>query len=442
MYPDDESKSQQLYRRALQVLPGGNSRHTVFYAPYPVYAASGRGCRITDVDGVERLDFVCNYSADMHGHSHPEIVAAIQAQAAKVISVGMPTAAEIDLAERICARMPGIDRIRFCNSGTEAVMFALKAARGFSGKPAVAKVEGAYHGSDDGASTSQQPDPARWGDAGAPSSVPQCGASRGAADDMVIIPMNDAGAACAIIEKHRDQLAAVLLDPIVKQLGYEQATPAFLRAIREVTQKHGILLIFDEVYSFRLGYRGAQGATGVTPDITAMGKIIGGGLPVGAVGGRADIMEAVFDPRDGGARVGHGGTFNANPLTMAAGAAAMALLTQSEFDRVAALGERARAGLREAAKIAAVPAMVRGATSMVGLFHLEAGTEMHNYRDMAAVVAGHPEMLQRAYRFFLHMLNNGVLMSPMGFMLLSTAMTESDIDFMLEQALQGMRSLG
>lgn len=441
MYPSDESKSKQLFERAQNVLPGGNSRHTVFYDPYPIYAAHGQGCRVTDVDGVERLDFICNYSADMHGHAHPKIVEAIQSQAAKVVSVGMPTEAEIRLAELVCERMPGIDRIRFCNTGTEGVMFSLKTARAYTGKPKIAKVEGAYHGSDDGASTSEGPGPDRWGDAAAPNSVPKCGASQGAADDMVIIPMNDVAAATAIIENHKDELAGVLLDPMVKQLGYEQATPEFLRTIREVTQKYGILLIFDEVYSFRLGYHGAQGATGVIPDITAMGKIIGGGLPVGAVGGRVDIMDAIFDPRNGGPKVGHGGTFNANPMTMAAGAASMELLTESEFNRVAALGERARNGLREAAKIAGVPATIRGAASIVGLFHLDESTELHNYRDMAAAVGMHPEVMQRSYKFFLHMINSGVVMSPMGFMLLSTAMTENDIDFMLEQALQGMRNL-
>ncbi len=441
IYPNDDSKSKQLYDRALKVLPGGNSRHTIYYAPYPVYAASGKGCRITDVDGVDRLDFVCNYSADMHGHAHPKIVQAIQEQATKVISVGMPTESEIRLAELVCERMPGIDRIRFCNTGTEGVMVALKAARGYTGRSKIAKVEGAYHGSDDGASTSQGSMPDRWGEASAPNSVPLCGASQGAADDMVIIPMNDAEAACAIIESHKEELAGVLLDPMVKQLGYELATPEFLKAIREVTEKYGILLIFDEVYSFRLGYNGAQGSTGVTPDITAMGKIIGGGLPVGAVGGRADIMDEVFDPRNGGARVGHGGTFNANPMTMAAGTASLELLTEDEFNRVATLGERARNGLREASKIAGVTATVRGATSVVGLFHLDEATQMHNHRDIIAAVGMHPEMVERSHKFFMHMLNNGVLMSPMGFMVLSTAMVEDDIDFMLEQALKGMRSL-
>ena len=257
------------------MLPSGSTRQAAFFKPYPIYAASGKGCRVTDVDGVERIDFVCNYSALIHGHCHPKIVEAMRKQAGELISIASPTRQEVRLAELVCERMPGIDRIRFCNSGTEGVMFTIKAARVYTGRPMIAKVEGAYHGSEDTASVSTSPMPDAWGDPQAPSSVPPPGATRHCAEAVVVMPMNDVEAARRIIGENRDQLAAVLIDPMVKNLGYERATPEFVSAIREETQKHGILLVFDEVYSFRLGYNGAQGELGINPDLTAMGKIIG-----------------------------------------------------------------------------------------------------------------------------------------------------------------------
>jgi glutamate-1-semialdehyde 2,1-aminomutase len=251
--------------------------------------------------------------------------------------------------------------------------------------------------------------------------------------------MNQVEASRAILRSHGEALAGVIVDPLIKNLGYEPVSPAFLAMLREETQALGALLIFDEVYSLRLGYRGAQGALGVTPDLTAMGKIIGGGLPVGAVGGRAELMTALFDPRAGRPKLGHGGTFNANPMTMAAGAAAMRAFDEAAFDRLSALGERLRAGLREALKVSGAPGKVGGATSMVSLFHMDA--ETRTYRDVAGAMHANPEARQRGERFFRHMLNNGVLMGALGFFVLSTAVTEQDIDRVLETALSGLRAL-
>jgi glutamate-1-semialdehyde 2,1-aminomutase len=439
-YPDTNSRSSQLYQRAKQVLPWGSSRQAAFFKPYPIYAASGQGCRVTDVDGLARIDFVCNYSALIHGHCHPKIVEALKRQAGELISIASPTVQEIRLAEMICERMPGIERIRFCNSGTEGVMFTIKAARAYTNRPLIAKVEGAYHGSDDTASISTFPTPDAWGDPDAPNSVPMPGATQHCAQDVVIIPMNDVEAARRIINKHRDQLAAVLIDPMVKNLGYELATPEFVSAIREETLKHEILLIFDEVYSFRLGYNGAQGVLGISPDLTAMGKIIGGGLPVGAVGGSAAIMDELFDQTTK-PKLEHSGTFNANPMTMAAGAAALELWNPEEFDRVSTLGDRARNGLHEAIKISGANAIVRGTTSCIALFHTDPERELHTYRDSVNTIMEDPQMMDRSYRLFVHMLNHGVLMTHHCFMLLSTPMTENDIDYMLDMALTGLRKL-
>ncbi len=439
MYPDNVSKSARLYERALAVLPGGNSRHTVFFPPYPLYAVRAEGARVWDADGVARLDLINNYSALIHGHNHPEVVEAIIAQAQRLLSVAMPTEEEVILAELVCDRLPGVEQVRFTNSGTEGVMFTFKVARAHTGRAKIAKIEGAYHGSDDTASVSVAPDPALWGEARAPASVAPAGASPGVAGDVIVLPMNQVEIGRAILREHADTLAGVILDPLVKNLGYEPASGEFLAMLREETTRAGALLIFDEVYSFRLGFNGAQGAVGVTPDLTALGKIIGGGLPVGAVGGRADIMTPLFDPRHGRPRLAHGGTFNANPMTAAAGAAAMRLYDRAAFDRLSELGERLRRGLREAIKIAGVPATVKGAASMTSLFHIE--EETRTYRDVAAAMKAHPEARARAEQFFHYLLDNGVMIGASGFFVLSTALTETDIDQVSDVALKGLRVL-
>jgi glutamate-1-semialdehyde 2,1-aminomutase len=437
MYPDNDSASARLYDRALRVLPGGNSRHTVFFPPYPLYAVRAEGARVWDADGVERLDLINNYSALIHGHNHPQVVEAIVAQAQRLLSVAMPTEQEVELAEIVCDRLPGVDQVRFANSGTEGVMFALKAARAFTGRAKIAKIEGAYHGSDDAVTISVNPDPAAWGDPAAPASVAPPGTSPSIANDVIVLPMNDVEAGRAILRAHAEDLAGVILDPLVKNLGYEAASPAFVAMLREETQRAGALLIFDEVYSFRLGFHGAQGALGVSPDLTALGKVIGGGLPVGAVGGRRDIMSALFDPRAGRPRLTHGGTFNANPMTMAAGAAAMRLFDQAAFDRLSALGDRLRAGLTEAARVSGAPVTVKGAASMTSLFHTEA--TIGTYRDLQAAMRADPAARARGERFFRYLLDHGVMIGASGFFVLSTALSEADIDRVCQIALDGLR---
>lgn len=431
-------RSEALYQRAIEVMPGGNSRHTIFFPPHPLYAARAEGARVWDVDGVERIDFINNYSSLIHGHNHPAVVDAIRAQAGRISSVAMPTEQEIELAEIICKRIPGIERIRFANSGTEGVMFAIKAARAYTGRPKIAKIEGAYHGSGDTSTISVSPSPADWGDPDEPASAAPPGTGPGTAADTIVLPMNRVDVARKILRAHSDQLAGVIVDPLVKNLGYAAATPEFLTMLREETRALGALLIFDEVYSLRLGFHGAQGATGVTPDITALGKIIGGGLPIGAVGGKGEIMDALFDPR-GAAPLSHGGTFNANPLTMAAGVAAMRHFDEAAFERLSALGERLRHGLREALKISGAPGTVAGATSMASLFHLE--TEIITYRDVATAMARNPDAPRRAELFFRSMLDRGYIIAPHGFLVLSTAMTEADIDRLIDDALATLRTI-
>ena len=439
MYPSDQSRSAKLYERALAVMPGGNSRHTVYFPPYPIYVERAQGCRVWDVDGVERIDCINNYSALIHGHCHPKIVEAVREQAGKILSVSLPTEAEIRLAELVTERVPGIEQIRFTNSGTEGVMFAVKAARAKTGRNKIAKIEGAYHGSYDSVEVSLYPTPDAWGPAEAPTGVGPAGVHQGAVDNTIVLPANNVEAGRAILRAHADDLAGVVLDPMIKNLGYLQATPEFLKMLREETLAAGALLIFDEVYSFRMGYHGAQGAVGVIPDLTAMGKVIGGGMPIGAVGGSAELMSSLFDPRNGGNKMSHGGTFNANPMTMVAGAVAMELYDEAAHERLAGLGDQLRKGLREALKIANRAGQVTGTASMIGMFHSD--TPITDWRALVQLMGSDPTVMQQSDAFFRHMLNRGVYMASQGFFVLSTAMTEADIDFILEQALDSLRAL-
>lgn len=425
MYPDLKSNSAALWESAKAFMPGGSTRHTVFFPPYPVYAEKGEGFRIWDVDGVERIDCVNNYSSLIHGHSHPKILDVVGQQIAKVISVGLPTHSEIKLAALLCNRIESVDLIRFTNSGTEATMLALKVARAFTQRPMIAKAEGAFHGSGDDVEVSLAPTPNQWGEEKAPSGSGHCrGVPRTIVENTLVLPLNDLEASRTLIRAHTGELAAVLIDPLVSRLGFVRVSDDYLAMLREETASAGILLVFDEVFSFRLGFSGAQGERGITPDITTLGKIIGGGFPVGAVGGRRDVM-SVLDQTNGPPPVAYGGTFNANPVTMAAGLAAMELLTPDEYERLKSLGERLREGLRKTIADRRIAAQVKGAASLVSL--ILSDKKIDNYRDMAR--AGVDGKAVKA----LHrgLLNRGVLMVLQGGFILSTPMTFDEVDLII-----------
>jgi glutamate-1-semialdehyde 2,1-aminomutase len=421
------SRSAALFARAQGVLPGGNSRTTVYLSPYPPYAAAGEGCWITDVEGDRRLDCLNNYTALIHGHAHPSIVEAATRRLALGASFPMPTPEEIDLAALLCERLPSAERVRFTNSGSEAVMIAIKGARAFTGRSKIAKFEGAYHGSYDYAEVSLGSTPETWGSLAAPASTAYSkGTPPAVLEDVVVLPFNHTEQAVARIEREASRLAAVLVDPVPNRVGLVPARAEFLRALRDVTRAHGIVLIFDEVISFRVGYHGAQGALGVTPDMTTLGKIIGGGFPVGAVAGRADVM-AVFDPGRGGSPPApHGGTFNANPVTMAAGLAAMRLLTQEAYTRLEDLGAKLRASLDDCFKRAGVPGRVTGLGSLFRLHAVD--RELSDYRSTRTTPA-ESECLIRVVR---RLMEHGVLMSITGLGCLSTPMSDAELEGLVE----------
>jgi glutamate-1-semialdehyde 2,1-aminomutase len=417
-YPDERSRSSRLHDRAERVMPGGSTRSTVFRRPYPLYAAFGHGSRIVDVDGVERIDFVNNYTALIHGHAHPRIVRAAVEATERGSCFGAPTELEIRLAESLTDRIASAEQIRFTNSGTEAVMMAVKAARAFTGRRRIAKCEGAYHGGYDAVDVSVGPSAERWGPARVPRPVPDGAGTLGS--DTVVIPFNDGEAALEILARHASELAAVVVDPLPNRLGLIPASAAFLGSVRRFCDENGVPLISDEIISFRLDRGGAQAAFGYTADITTLGKLIGGGFPVGAVAGSADLM-AVFDPRPASVSLPHAGTFNANPVTMAAGLAALELLTTDVIAGLNELGERCRAVIREAIAAAGVPWQVVGEGSLFRIHPTVA--PLRDYRstrvadDARALLTG----------TMTHLLNLGVFVDAGGFGCLSTAMDEQDV---------------
>jgi len=419
-YEGKTPRSRALHARAARVMPGGNSRTTIFFDPYPFYAVRGEGARIWDADGVERLDFNGNYTSLILGHAPPEVVKVIQEAAALGVSFPAPTEQEIRLAEILTERVPSMETVRFTNSGTEATMNAVRAARAFTGRQKIAKFEGAYHGTHDWVMVSVTPDLTLAGSRGRPTPVAwSSGIPPAVLKHVVVLPWNDPGASEKILAREGDSLAALLVDPLLGVGGILPPRKGFLERLRRVTERTGTLLIFDEVISFRVAPGGAQERFGFRPDLTTLGKIIGGGLPVGAFGGRADVM-AVFDPRGGRGRISHGGTFNANPLTMAAGVATLEALTPERYRQLDALGERLRSGVTTLLKRVKRAGQVTGVGSLFCLHWTK--TKLTDYRS------SRPKDSTEPLRVFMGLLNDGVLLTQRGLGCCSTAMTEADVD--------------
>jgi len=419
---EPSSKSAALYERARRVLPGGVSRNTVLRSPHPIYADHAQGCRVVDVEGVSRIDFSNNMASLIHGHADPETVQAVSAQLARGSAFALATELEIEYAETLCARSPSFEKLRFVNSGTEAVMGMIKASRAFTGRPKIAKVEGAYHGLYDFAEVSQTSRPESWGDAARPRSVPVAhGTPATALEGVVVIPFNDPDRAREILDEHKHELACVLLDPMPHRVGLRPADADFVRALREWTTANDVLFVFDEVITFRSEVGGAQSWYDVRPDMTAMGKAIGGGFPVGAFAGRSDVMD-VMDPLADKLLFPHSGTFSANPVTMVAGLTAMRRFDEAAVARLNGLQARAVAGIREAIERTGVTACVTGGGSLFRV-HFKAD-EPRNYRE---AFQG-PDELAQLKLMLDHLFDGGAMMINTCAGALSTAMGEADID--------------
>jgi glutamate-1-semialdehyde 2,1-aminomutase len=433
-YPDSSSQSFALSQRARHSLPGGNTRTTVYMKPYPIYAARGLGCRVWDVDGTERIDCINNFTAAIHGYAHPAILRAAEEQLRLGTAFGLPTSSEIELAELLTARVTSVERCRFVNSGTEAVMSAIKAARAYTGRPKIAKCEGAYHGTYDYAEVSLDSPPETWSAETPPSVAYATGTPRGVTGDVVVIPFNDVDAAARILREEAGELAAILLDPMPNRAGLVPAERDYAQALRAIATEIGALLIFDEVICFRLGFHGAQALWGIAADLTAFGKIIGGGFPVGAIGGRAEVM-AVFDPSNGKPPLPQGGTFSANPMSMRCGIAAMNLLDAPAYRHLEDLGARVRAGIDAAFVSLGVQGQITGMGSLIKV-HLTR-ERVRDYRSARPT----PELSRKYEAFAAAVLNEGLLMAPDGLMALSTPMTADDAEQIIAAVGRALKQL-
>ena len=416
------TRSEALYRRALRVMPGGVSRNTVLRKPYPLYAAHALGCRITDVEGVERIDFANNMASLIHGHSHPAIVAAVSRQLRRGTAHTLATEVELRLAEHLCERVDSFEKIRFVNSGTEAVMCAIKAARAFTGRPKIAKAEGTYHGTYDYAEVSQTSTPYSWGPIADPASVPVAeGTPRSVLDDVVVVPFNDTDLTLRILNSHANDIACVLLDVMPHRAGLCPAESEYVAALRDWATRNAALLVADEVVTFRSSHGGAQQHYGLTPDLTALGKIIGGGFPVGAVAGRSEIMD-VMNPYGDGYVMPHSGTFSANPITLSAGLVAMEMLDSDEVQRLNRLGQLAREGIADAIDRRGIGASVAGAGSMFRI-HMKPEAPRH-YRDAYPSL----EEAARLQQFFDALLDAGILLIYSCTGAVSTPMSNAEVE--------------
>jgi glutamate-1-semialdehyde 2,1-aminomutase len=423
-YQRQNPTSLSRFEEAKAVIAGGNTRLTAFFAPYPFYAVKGEGSRIYDLDGNLRLDFYNNATSLIFGHAYPPVVTAISDQASKGTAFAIPTEPEVELARLLTARLPSVERVRFTNSGTEGVLFAIRAARAFTAREKIAKFEGGYHGTADHVSISVTPDLALTGDTHRPTPVPaSAGITHSTVDDILILPFNDLEGTTALLTAHKDTVAAVLVEPILGSCGYVPAQAEFLQGLRDLTQRLSILLIFDEVQTFRLSSGGAQALLNVMPDLTVLGKIIGGGLPVGGVGGRSDIM-AAFDASTGTPRIPHAGTFNGNPVTMRAGLATLQDLDPTTYDHLNHRGSDFRLRLQTLCDRYNVPVQVTGAGSLFGI-HWSAEPVI-DYRSSARANKS------LSYKFFLHALNNGVFFTTRGGGCLSIPMTDTEMGAFLD----------
>lgn len=353
-------KSAALFGEAKAVFPGGFTRDAFLRKPYAPFVESGDGAVLTDADGRALVDFWFNATSLPLGHRHPKVMAAVTDQLTRGTAFFAPGANEIALGHEVLKRVPGADLIRFTNSGSEAVMLALRLARGHTGRDVIAKFEGSYHGTYDDVSWSVGPAANQLGPSDRPNAAPESAGLPTALGRTLVLPFNDLPATTRLIEENGARIAAVIIEPMANRMGLILPSKAFAQGLRTLCDKHGIVLVFDEVIAFRVSYNGAQGLLGVTPDMTTLGKIIGGGFPVGAVVGKRDIMMKSAPFQSG--RVTHAGTFNANPVTAAAGLATLKELTPAAFDRLAATGADIRARL---AKICdGLPLQVTGGGSM------------------------------------------------------------------------------
>lgn len=396
-----EEASRMAFEEAKQYIPGGvNSPVRAFKSVglTPVYVERGEGSRIYDIDGNSFIDYVCSWGPLIMGHAHPEVVKALQETAARGTSFGAPTLLETAMAKTVVERVASVDIVRMVNSGTEATMSAIRLARGYTGRSKILKFEGSYHGHADSLLIKAGSGVATLGLPDSP------GVPEGVAVNTITVPYNDLDGVKIAFERYGNEIAAIIVEPIAGNMGVVPPLPGFLEGLRKVTTGYGALLIFDEVMTgFRVDRGCAQGLFGMDPDLTCFGKVIGGGLPVGAYGGKREIMEQIAPSGP----IYQAGTLSGNPLAMAAGYSTLALLTPEVYTRLESLGARLEAGLKRNAQETGIPLTINRVGSMVCPFFTE--EPVINFETAKT------SNLELFKRYFGKMLDQGISVPPSQF---------------------------
>ncbi|MFB5267283.1 glutamate-1-semialdehyde 2,1-aminomutase [Paenibacillus enshidis] len=424
-----DERSHAAFEEAKQYIPGGvNSPVRAFKSVgiTPIYIDRGEGSRVYDIDGNSFIDYVGSWGPLIMGHAHPDVISALQEVVVKGTSFGAPTLIETEMAKLVCARVPSIDIVRMVNSGTEATMSAIRLARGYTGRSKILKFEGSYHGHADSLLIKAGSGVATLGLPDSP------GVPEGVASNTITVPYNDLESVQLAFEKFGEEIAAVIVEPVAGNMGVVPPQPGFLEGLRKVTEEHGSLLIFDEVMTgFRVDLHSAQGRFGVTPDLTCLGKVIGGGLPVGAYGGRRDIMEQMAPTGP----VYQAGTLSGNPLAMTAGYTTLKLLTPEVYDRLEQLAARLQAGFERNAEETGIPVTINRVGSMVCPFFTD--RQVVNY-DTAKT-----SNIDHFRRYFAGMVNHGVSVAPSQYegMFVSGVHTNEDIDATIEANYYALKQL-
>lgn len=415
-----EQLSREAFAEAKQYLPGGvNSPVRAFKSVglTPMYIDHGSGSRVFDIDGNEFIDYVGSWGPLIMGHAHPDVVKALQETAAKGTSFGAPTLLETKMAKLVADRVPSIDIVRMVNSGTEATMSAIRLARGYTGRNKIMKFEGSYHGHADSLLIKAGSGVATLGLPDSP------GVPEGTANNTITVPYNDLASVELAFQRYGEEIAGVIVEPIAGNMGVVPPQPGFLEGLRRITTQYGSLLIFDEVMTgFRVDLNCAQGRFGITPDLTCLGKVIGGGLPVGAYGGKKEIMEQIAPSGP----IYQAGTLSGNPLAMTAGYTTLSLLTPEVYDRLEVLSSRLEAGFTANAKEKGIPCTINRVGSMVCPFFTE-----HPVINYDTAKSSDLDLFRR---YFAAIVEQGINIAPSQFegMFVSGVHTEEDIDATIE----------
>jgi glutamate-1-semialdehyde 2,1-aminomutase len=411
-------KSRAQWERGKATMPGGIIKGAYWRAPFPFYVDKAEGCYLTDIDGNTFVDFANHHSAMIVGHSHPDVVAAVQREVERGFGLGNPTELEAEISQEIVSRFPSIEKVRFTNSGTESSLHATRLIRAKTGKPKIAKFEGAYHGSHDALEHSVATPLDKAGPADSPAVMPgHKGMSRGSQDEVVMLPYNDRESVELILREHQDEVAGVFFDG---KPGMMEIPDDFAHFLRDITKELGMYLVVDEVVGYRAGRAGYQGKAGIDPDLTIFGKIVGGGMPVGAMGGKSELMD-MLDNTGAPSGISQSGTFSGNNFTLAAGLATLRALTDEVYDHLESLAVRTQSGMKRVFNDAGIPNQVLAAGSVVNPFFTD--KPVRDYRSFT----NHDDELLGRISLGTHLKGYSLGSTPMTIML-SSPMTNEHID--------------